>query len=152
MKIRSGDHGFTLILLFSISLLGELDYQIIPPLLPLLAATFQVEPGHVGRMVPVYAVSAGFFSLLFGHLSDRHGRKPFMKYGLVGFSLGALLTSIAQTVELLYLARFVTGMATGALTTCATSYAADFFHYQRRGRAMGILSAAYFAAAIIGIP
>jgi predicted MFS family arabinose efflux permease len=152
MKIRPGDYGFTLILLFGTNLLGELDYQIIPPLLPLLAATFQVEPAHAGRIVPVYAASAGLFSLVFGHLSDRHGRKPYIKYGLLWFCLSALLTSLAPTLKLLYLARFLTGMATGALTTCATSYAADFFQYQQRGRAMGILSAAYFAAAIIGIP
>lgn len=152
MKTRAGDQSLTLITLFTISLLGELDYQIIPPLLPLVAATFQIEPAYAGRVVPLYAISAGLFSLLFGYLSDQHGRKPFIKYGLIGFSTAALLTSFASTVELLYLSRFLTGMATGAFTTCATSYAADFFHYQHRGRAMGILSAAYFAAAIIGIP
>jgi predicted MFS family arabinose efflux permease len=152
MKTRASDQSFVLIILFTVSLVGELDYQIIPPLLPLLAPTFQIEAGYAGRVVPLYAISAGLFSLLFGYLSDQHGRKPFIQYGLLGFSAAALLTSFASTIELLYLSRFLTGMATGAFTTSATSYAADFFRYEHRGRAMGILSAAYFASAIIGIP
>ena len=152
MKTRADRQSLTLLLLFATSLLGELDYQIIPPLLPLLAASFHIKPGYAGQLVSVYAISSGFSSLLFGYLSDRHGRTPFIKYALIGFCTSALLTSFAPTVEVLYLSRFLTGMATGCFTTCALSYAADFFHYEHRGRAMGILSAAYFAAAIIGIP
>jgi len=33
-----------------------------------------------------------------------------------------------------------------------TSFAADYFRYEQRGRAMGILSMPYFVAAIVGIP
>src|SRR2546425_5566585 len=152
MKTCSGDPGLTLVLLFLVSLLGEVDYQIIPPLLPLVAATFHVQPAYVGRAVPVYSISAGVFSLLFGCLSDQFGRKPFIKYGLVGFSVASLLTCLAGSMELLFVARFLTGMTTGALATCATSYAADAFHYEKRGQAMGILSGAYFTAAILGVP
>ena len=50
------------------------------------------------------------------------------------------------------MARFLTGMTAGALSTCATSYAADVFHYEKRGQAMGVLSGAYFTAAILGVP
>src|SRR5438552_290116 len=152
MKIRQGDQGFTLLLLFLVSLLGEVDYQIIPPLLPFLATTFQVQSGYVGRAVPIYSISAGIFSLLFGYLSDQFGRKPFIKYGLLGFSGASLFTALAGSKELLFMARFLTGMTTGALATCATSYAADMFHYEKRGRAMGVLSGAYFTAAILGVP
>jgi predicted MFS family arabinose efflux permease len=151
-KIRANDDGFILPVLFTINLLGELDYQIIPPLLPLLATTFVIEPSVAGRIVPVYAISAGLSSLCFGYLSDQYGRRPFIKFGLLGFSTGTLLTSVAHSLEWLFLARFLTGAAAGGLMTCATSYAADFFHYRHRGRAMGLLSASYFAAAIIGIP
>jgi predicted MFS family arabinose efflux permease len=55
-------------------------------------------------------------------------------------------------LELFFTMRFLSGMATGAIVTSATSYAADYFSYERRGRAMGMLSTAYFAAAILGIP
>jgi len=152
MKTRASDQSFVLIILFTVSLVGELDYQIIPPLLPLLATTFLVEPSIAGRIVPLYAISAGLSSLSFGYLSDQYGRRPFITFGLVGFSTGTLLTSVTHSLEWLCLARLLTGAAAGGLMTCATSYAADFFHYRHRGRAMGLLSASYFAAAIVGIP
>ena len=57
-------------LLFSIGLLGEVDYQMIPPLLPLLAKDFGVLPAAAGRAVPVYSLASAVFSLVFGYLSD----------------------------------------------------------------------------------
>ncbi|MGH9960357.1 MAG: MFS transporter, partial [Pyrinomonadaceae bacterium] len=142
----------TLSLLLGIGFLGEVDYQMIPPLLPLLAVDFHVTPPTLGRAVPIYSMASAVFSLIFGYLSDHWGRKPFIFYGLLGFSAVAMLTHFSSSLELFFLARFLAGMATGAIVTSATSYAADYFSYERRGRAMGMLSTAYFAAAIVGIP
>jgi predicted MFS family arabinose efflux permease len=133
-------------------LLSEVDYQMIPPLLPLLAGDFHVTTPMVGRAVPIYSVASAVFSLIFGYLSDHWGRKPFIFCGLLGFSAVAMLTHFSSSLELFFLARFLSGMSTGAIMTSATSYAADYFSYERRGRAMGMLSTAYFGAAIVGIP
>jgi predicted MFS family arabinose efflux permease len=142
----------TLALLFGIGLLGEVDYQSIPPLLPLVARDFGVLPAAVGRAVPVYSLASAVFSLVFGYLSDHWGRKPFIALGLLFFSAVAMATWFCDTLAAFYVVRFLSGMATGAIVTSTTSYAADYFSYERRGRAMGMLSTAYFAAAILGIP
>jgi len=141
-----------LLLLFCVGLLGEVDYQMIPPLLPLLASGFSVTTSHAARVVPVYSVASAVFSLLFGYLSDHFGRKRFILAGLVCFSVICAGTFASASFETFLLARLLSGVATGAIVTAATSYAADYFSYDRRGRAMGILSTAYFAAAILGIP
>lgn len=141
-----------LVFLFLIGLLAELDYQLIPPLLPLLAKNFGVDPSYGGRAVTLYSLSSAFFSLLFGFLSDRLGRKPFILLGLLCFSSVSFLTRYAVSIETFFLLRFLSGMATGALVPSMTSFAADYFRYEQRGRAMGILSMPYFVAAIVGIP
>jgi len=141
-----------LLLLFCVGLLGEVDYQMIPPLLPLLASTFGITASDAARVVPVYSVASAVFSLLFGYLSDHFGRKLFIQAGLVCFSVICASTFATNSFEAFLLARFLSGVTTGAIVTAATSYAADYFSYDRRGRAMGILSTAYFAAAILGIP
>jgi predicted MFS family arabinose efflux permease len=46
----------------------------------------------------------------------------------------------------------LTGLSAGTLSTCALSYAADHYPYEQRGRAMGVLSMAYFAAFVVGVP
>jgi predicted MFS family arabinose efflux permease len=152
MKSLTGSSALILVILFGVSLLGEVDYQTIPPLLPLLSNAFHVDPGYAGRVVTVYALSAAFATLFFGIMSDHYGRKPFIQLGLFSFSASTLLTGLTGSMNLFLLVRFVTGMTAGAFTVCVTSYAADYFQYEHRGRAMGVLSAAYFAAAIIGIP
>jgi len=50
------------------------------------------------------------------------------------------------------LARALTGLAAGTLSTCSITFAADWFPYNVRGRAIGLISAAYFAAPILGVP
>ncbi|MEW5975150.1 MAG: MFS transporter [Acidobacteriota bacterium] len=138
--------------LFLLGLIAELDYQTIPALLPLLSQSFAVDPAYAGYMVPVYSFSSGVFSLFFGSLSDHWGRIPFLKYGLVVFCVAALTAAISGALGLFLLSRFLAGMSAGAVTTCSTSYAADYFDYHERGRAMGVLSTTYFAAAIVGVP
>ncbi len=152
MKIQLSGQGFTLATLFLVCLLGELDYQIIPPLLPLLAESLGTDTGFAGRAVPVYSTAAGVSSLLFGYLSDQIGRKPFIKYGLIGFSGASLLSYFVGSVDVFFLVRLLAGMTAGSMVTCATSYAADCFGYVSRGRAMAIVSSAYFAASILGVP
>jgi len=144
--------GLILLLLFCVGLLGEIDYQTIPPLLPLIASTFGITASHASRAIPVYSVASAAFSLLFGYLSDHYGRKRFIHAGLLCFSVTSAAAFASASFGAFLLARFLAGVSTGAVVTAATSYAADYFSYERRGRAMGILSTAYFAAAILGIP
>ena len=152
MRLVAGNSTLVLTILFGVCLLSEIDYQVVPPLLPLLATDFHVAPGYAGRAVTVYALSAALATLLFGYLSDHLGRKPVVQIGLFVFSVTALLSAISSSMNLFLLTRFLTGIAASSFAVSATSYAADYFHYGQRGRAMGFLTAAYFVAAIIGIP
>src|SRR5207249_5089304 len=46
----------------------------------------------------------------------------------------------------------MTGLAAGTLSTCALSFAGDYYPYEQRGRAMGVLSMGYFVAFVVGVP
>jgi predicted MFS family arabinose efflux permease len=52
----------------------------------------------------------------------------------------------------LLVARALTGLGAGTISTCAVAYAGDWFDYSVRGRAVGLISSAYFAAPILGVP
>jgi predicted MFS family arabinose efflux permease len=43
-------------------------------------------------------------------------------------------------------------LAAGTLSTSALSFAGDYYPYEQRGRAMGILSMGYFLAFVVGVP
>jgi predicted MFS family arabinose efflux permease len=70
----------------------------------------------------------------------------------VVFALGSAAASRAETFGGLMLARAATGLAAGTLSTCSIVYAGDWFAYAVRGRAIGLISSAYFAAPIVGVP
>ena len=53
---------------------------------------------------------------------------------------------------MLGVARMMTGFAAGTISTCSIAMAGDWFPYQIRGRAVGLISVAYFAAPILGVP
>lgn len=139
-------------ILFAVLFLGVSDTQLIPPLLPLMADDLGVSPGRAGFVVTAYALAAASFALILGSASDRLGRKRLIAAALIVFAVAGVLTSRSHYFSTLLGARLLTGLAAGTLSTLALSYAADLYPYERRGRAMGILSMAYFLAFVIGIP
>jgi len=140
------------LILFGVLFFGVSDTQLVAPLLPLIAKDLGTTPGHAGIIVTTYSLAAAAFALFVGPLSDRVGRKKVLVSGLALFTLASFLTYHVSTFNALVILRAMTGFAAGTLSTSALSFAGDYYPYEQRGRAMGILSMSYFAAFVIGIP
>src|SRR4030095_11788899 len=72
--------------------------------------------------------------------------------GLTLFTAASFTTQHVTTLGGLVIVRTLMGFAAGTLSTCALSFAGDHYSYQQRGRAMGVLSMAYFMAFVISAP
>lgn len=140
------------LILFGVLFIGVSDTQLIPPLLPLIARDFGETPGRAGILVSAYAIAAAVFALFAGPISDRIGRKKVLVAALALFAAASLSTYMVTAFGALTLTRMFTGLAAGALSTCALSFAADEYVYAQRGRAMGIISMAYFMALVVVVP
>ena len=138
--------------LFALLFLGVADNQATLVLLPAIGETFAAGIISRGFLITVYSVGAAAASLATGFLSDHYGRKRFLQWAVVGFGIFSFLTSQAGSLNWLLATRFATGVAAGTLSTCSVALAGDCFPYQVRGRAVGIISSAYFAAPILGVP
>jgi MFS family permease len=79
--------------------------------------------------------------VLCGRGADRIGRRPAMVASIVLFSLGALLTSLAQGFWTLWLARFVTGLGVGGEWGIGHAVVAEHWHGRQRDRVHGMLQA-----------
>lgn len=145
-------HWKVALILFGVLFLGVSDTQLIPPLLSSIAMDFSVSPGKAGIVVTSYSLAAAVFALFAGALSDRIGRKKVLVWGLALFTGASLLTQHVTTLGALVLARTLTGFAAGTLSTCALSFAGDYYPYSERGRAMGVLTMSYFLAFVISAP
>lgn len=140
------------LILFGVLFLGVSDAQLIPPLLAPIANALDTSAGRMGTIVTVYALAAAAAALLLGPLSDRIGRKRLISIALLGFAAASLMTSQSSYFSTLIASRVLTGVSAGALSTLSLSYAGDLYPYKHRGKAMGVLSMAYFLAFVVGIP
>ena len=138
--------------LFVLLFLGLADNQMIAALLPSLLGSLHVSVGVAGLLVAVYSLTAALASFVSGTLSDHYGRRRFLLFGVFLFALASWASSRTRTFQELMFARGLTGFAAGTLSTCSITYAADWFEYNVRGRALGLISSAYFAAPILGVP
>lgn len=138
--------------LFLLLFLGVADNQMIAALFPVLGGSLHVSVGVVGLLVVVYSMMAAAASFISGILSDHYGRRKFLLAGAVVFALASGISSQTRTFDELFLARSLTGLAAGTISTCSIAFAGDWFPYQVRGKAIGLVSSAYFAAPIIGVP
>ncbi len=144
--------SFVIAGLFLLLFLGLADNQMIAALLPSLLSSLRVSVGMAGLLVAVYSLAAALASFVSGTLSDHYGRRRFLFLGVLMFAVSSWVASRAGNFQALLLARGLTGFAAGMLSTCSITYAADWFEYRVRGRALGLISSAYFAAPILGVP
>lgn len=138
--------------LFFVLFLGVADNQVVSPLLPAIRSQFSKSSYEMGFLFTGYSLSAGLSVLLWGPLSDIFGRRKGMLAGLILFAFGSGVSSVASNFYTLLAGRMVTGMAGSMLSLNTISFAADYFPYARRGRAMGSIFSSYFAALILGVP
>jgi predicted MFS family arabinose efflux permease len=138
--------------LFSILFLGVADNQVLSPLLPAIRADLGKSSQDLGFLFTAYSAAAALSVLLWGPLSDMYGRKRGLTAGLFLFAAGSLVSLLSRSFGLLLAGRVITGMGGSMLSLNTLSYAADFFPYEIRGRAMGSIVSSYFAALIFGVP
>lgn len=138
--------------LFLLLFLGLADNQMIAALLPSLVKSFGISLSTAGLLVVAYSVAAALAAFISGTLSDHYGRRRFLLAGVAFFAVASWAAAQSRTFNELMLARALTGLAAGTLSTCSITFAADWFPYHVRGRAIGLISAAYFAAPVLGVP
>ncbi len=136
-------------ILFLLLFLGLADNQTIPVLLPMLGSSLGTNVAVTGLLVVYYSLAAAFAAFLVGSLSDHYGRRRFLQGGVALFALSAGASAHAHNFAELALARGLTGLAAGTLSTCSIAFAGDWFAYEVRGKAIGWISSAYFLAPVV---
>lgn len=89
--------------------------------LPHLADAFAATPAAVQQTLSLFVAGFGVAQLVSGPLSDRHGRRPIVLWGLGLYILASLACALAPTLDLLVAARFV--QAVGCCTAAVVARA-----------------------------
>ena len=129
-----------------------LDFMIISPLGAIVMPTLHISPQQFGFAVSSYAFSAGASAFLAAGFADRFDRKRLLLFFYFGFMLGTLLCGLATTYPLLLVARIVTGLFGGVIGSVVLAITTDLFPLEMRGRVMGVISTAFAASQVLGLP
>ncbi len=113
--------------LASITLIGPLSIHIFLPLMPEVKRAFGIPDSLVGLAYSISLLSFASATLVYGTLSDRHGRRPVLLAGLALFCAGSAVTAIAGSIEVLLAGRVLQAFGAGCGVTLARAIARDTF-------------------------
>lgn len=127
-------------------------YYLLVPLLPRYARDLHLNQMEVGVLFGSYAVALLLATFPIAILTDRHGRRAVMLWGLAGLGITTLVFAFSTQYWLLVLARFLQGIAGSATWLPGMALLADHFPAESRGKAMGTAFAAANLGVLIGPP
>ncbi len=134
--------------------LDMVGFGIIIPVLPALIG----QVGHVslgeaavigGWMAAGYSLAQFLSGPFLGNLSDRYGRRPLLLLAIAGLGIDFLLHALAPTLGWLFVGRILAGFC-GASWVIANALIADITAPEDRGRAFGLMGAAFGLGFVIG--
>lgn len=135
-----------------------LGYGILLPTLPYYTERLAIQDNldsdllnfHIGMLTSIYPLFQLIFVILWGKLSDRYGRKPIIIVGLIGFIVMQLLTGLATSLAMLYIARILGGIFTSSVIPVSNAYLSDITSEKRRTKIMAWSGVAISSGLIFG--
>ncbi|HEY1046439.1 MAG TPA: MFS transporter [Bacteroidia bacterium] len=129
-----------------------LDFMVLSPLGTILLDELDINTGQFGMVVSAYALSAFASGVISSGFADRFDRKKYLLFFYTGFLLGTAMCAMANTYEMLLIARIITGIFGGVIGSVSFAIVTDLFKIDVRGRVMGFLQMGFAASQILGIP
>ncbi|GAA2725580.1 MULTISPECIES: MFS transporter [Streptomyces] len=130
-------------------LLAALDQTVVASTLPRIAVELQ-GPQRASWAVTAYLLTSTTALPLFGRLGDLRGRKAALVLALVVFVTGSALAGWSRTMDQFIAFRALQGLGAAGILTGVQAAVADLVPARRRGRHLGVISAAYGLAAVAG--
>lgn len=129
--------GLGLLILPTI-LLG-LDATVLYLVLPSIVADLQPSATQTLWIMDAYGFFIAGFLITMGTLGDRIGRRRLLKVGLVGFAVVSIFAALAQSAEMLIIARSLLGVAGATLMPSTLSLIHNIFtDAKERAMAIGV--------------
>lgn len=121
-----------LALLFLLAFVVSVDLRIIAPVLPSITESLRATAGAVGLAMTSYALAYGAGQLVYGPLSDHHGRVAVVRAAAVGFSVCTALSAFSTTAWQFVVVRLLAGAFAGAVIPLTIVHIGDTVEYARR--------------------
>src|SRR6185295_18640324 len=146
--LQPGSLALTL-LLAMLTGLGPLSVDMYLASLPDISRLLQAPAADVQLTISVYMIGLACAQVLFGPLSDRHGRRPVLLSALGAYALASLACALAPSIEALIAARFLQALGGSGTMVLARAIVRDMYDGVRVARELSRMAAIMALAPLV---
>src|SRR5512147_425103 len=140
------------IALVSVTFIGPLSLHLFIPAMSAVKQAFGVSTGVAQLTMSLAMLSMAFFTVAYGGLSDRYGRRRVLLGGLVLFTCGAATCLASTNLPMLLAGRVLQGAGAGCGVVLARAIARDVYGQERVAQVIAYLTAAYVLGPMVAPP
>jgi len=146
--LRPGTVALT-ILLAMLSALGPLSMDMYLPSLPDIAHVLHAPIARVQLTVPSYLIGFAVGQVIYGPVSDRHGRRPVLLAAVALYLASTLVCIATQSVTPLIGARFLQGIGGSGSIVLARAIVRDLYSGVQAARELSLMGSISSFAPIV---
>lgn len=135
--------------ILGITFIDIIGFSMLIPMLPYFVTHFGASPFIVGVLFATFSLCQFLSAPLWGHVSDRLGRKRVLIISQIGATIGWAMLAFAPTIGWVFVARILEGVSGGNISI-TQAYVADLVEAKDRSRAFGLIGAMFGAGMIFG--
>ncbi|MHC5226866.1 MFS transporter [Enterococcus sp. LJL99] len=118
-----------------------LNRTLLTPIYPIISQFFGgVSDTKLGNISSFYFLGYVIMQIPSGILVDRFGKKKIMIPGFFCFGLGTILTGIATTLPVMYIASLISGIGSGTYYGVAYSFTSEYVPAEQKSLATAIVN------------
>jgi len=129
---------YALWVLFLINALNFFDRQIIGAVGEPIRVEFGLGDSALGALNTAFTLIYAFVGLPLGRLADKYSRKKILAAGVFFWSLMTAASGFARNFWQIFAMRLGVGIGEATCAPAATSLIGDYFHSEKRAKAMSI--------------
>ena len=150
--MRARSERMLLFLVGAVQFVNVLDFMMVMPLGPDVAAALGIPASRLGLVGGAYTFAAAVAGIAGTGLLDRFDRRTALGTSMLGLVVATFTGGLATGLGSMIAARLLAGFFGGPATSIALSIVADQVPPERRGRALGSVMSAFSVASVLGVP
>ncbi|MDR1043325.1 MAG: MFS transporter [Clostridiales Family XIII bacterium] len=113
--------------LFVISMFPMLSTDMYLPALPTVAAELHTTDAQANVTLIAFFVGFGVFTLIWGPLSDKYGRRPVLIVGFLLYTAGSVVCALSGSITAMIASRVLQGVGSGSGTAVSGAIVMDVY-------------------------